>query len=205
MGDVLLQRVRHEPVLIGPMNVGKTTIGTLLAKSFSIPIHSIDAIRERYYLEIGYDTSYADRLLNSKGLWALYQYWKIFEIYALERLFVDYKECVFDLGAGHSVYEDPAQFRRAQRAFSAFKNIILLLPSADIMGSLRALKQRDPSMSVEKHELNLHFLQDPSNRKLATRIIYTDNLTEAEVCKRIIDSCYGGNMSFHDVSSNSLD
>ncbi len=205
MCDVLLPCVRDEPVLIGPMNVGKTTVGTLLAKSFSIPIHSIDAFRERYYLEIGYDTSYADKLLNSKGLWALYQYWKIFEIHALERFFVDFRDCVFDLGAGHSVYEDPAQFRRAQRAFSAFKNVILLVPSADIMGSLRTLKQRDLSMSVEKHELNLHFLQDPSNRKLSTRIIYTDSLTEAEVCKGIIDSCYRGKMTLHDASSNAFD
>lgn len=162
---------RKEIILIGPIGAGKSTVGGLLSESLGIPQVSMDDVRFEYYKEIGYDTDYAATLRQEKGLPALIAYWKPFEVHAVERLLADHRDCVFDLGAGHTVYEDSGLFERVSRALSPFRNVILLLPDPDVELSLDIMERFDPVLQRDR-EINRHFLIHPSNSLLARHTIY---------------------------------
>jgi len=138
-------------ILIGPIGAGKSTLGKLVAAALGLPQISLDDIRFTYYREIGYDDSVAHHRYVTEGFWGLYRYWKPFEAYAVERVLADHVDCVIDLGAGHSVYEDEALFARVRRALAPRQNIILVLPSPDLSTSLSVLRDRRPSLALLCH------------------------------------------------------
>jgi hypothetical protein len=76
--------------------------------------------------------------------------------------------CVFDFGAGHSVYEDPALFARARAALAPFANVVLLLPSPDPDESVLRRRQRDGECADGGLDFHEHFVRHPSNRALAS-------------------------------------
>lgn len=162
---------RNEIILIGPIGAGKSTIGALLAEALGLPQVSMDDLRYEYYQQIGYDPDYADRLRAEQGFPALVAYWKPFEAHAVEQLLRDYRSCLFDLGAGHTVYEDAELFGRVQRALAPFRNVVLLQPDPDVDLSLDIMESYDPVL-VRDREINRHFLTHPSNRLLARHEIY---------------------------------
>jgi shikimate kinase len=167
---------RDEIILIGPIGAGKSTVGGLLAKTLALPQVSLDDVRYDYYREIGYDEEYARQLRAEAGLPALVAYWKPFEAHAVERFLADHHGCVFDLGAGHSVYEDAELFARVQRAMAPFRNVVLLQPDPDVELSLDIMESYDPVL-VRDREINRHFLAHPSNRLLARHVIYWRGLS----------------------------
>lgn len=72
----------------------------MLSEFLHIPQCSADALRWKYYSEIGYDEKFAE-ILEEKGRFiAKYIYWKEFECYAVERILGDHTHCVFDFGPG---------------------------------------------------------------------------------------------------------
>ncbi|MEO7910057.1 MAG: AAA family ATPase, partial [Roseiflexaceae bacterium] len=128
--------MRADIILIGPPGTGKSTVGELLAAKLAWPQCSMDELRWEYYREIGYDSELQKSLWEQQGFDAVMRYWKPFEAHAVERLLGEHRDCrpgcVIDFGAGHSFYEDEAQFARVQQALAPFSNIVLLLPSADL-------------------------------------------------------------------------
>jgi shikimate kinase len=178
--------MRSEPILIGPCCVGKSTVSVLLAESMGVPRVSMDEVRFGYYEEIGYDAAYAERLQAEGGFRAKYEYWKPFEVHAVERMLSDYGACVFDFGGGHSVYEDPVLFARARRALSVFRNVVLLLPFRDAVESVEFLRPRYASPVDPADDINEHFVRHPSNRRLATQVVYTGAREAAEVRDEIL-------------------
>jgi shikimate kinase len=162
-------------ILISPMGAGKSTVGKLLSEKLGLPQYSMDALRFDYYKEIGYDEELAKQLREKKGFSGIYHYWKPFEIYALERLLSEYKNCVIDLGAGHSVYEDDELFTRAQQALAPYNNVVLLLPSSNLEESIQILNDRNCSRPVDTLKFNEHFIKHHSNYDLAKITVYTKN------------------------------
>lgn len=175
-----------EIILIGPIGAGKSTIAELLAQQLDIPNHSLDDLRKEYYAEIGYDAELAETIRERDGVWGLYQYWKPFEIHAVERMLTDYPTGILDFGAGHSVYEDKALFERARLALAERPNVILLLPSPDFDETMRILNEREPDLPDEVRSLNEHFVRHPSNHTLATFTVYTRDKTPEETCEEIL-------------------
>jgi hypothetical protein len=180
--------MRPEIILIGPIGAGKTTVGTLLAEKLQLPRVSLDDVRFDYYKQIGYDEAAAAELERQHGFLALYRHWKPFEAYAVERALAEHARCVFDFGAGHSVYEDAAQFARIRKVLEPFPNVVLLLPSPDPDESVLLLRQRDGECvdgGVDFHE---YFVKHPSNQALAKVTVYTKGKTPEETRDGVLRS-----------------
>src|ERR1041384_6504581 len=124
-------------ILIGPIRAGKSTLGALLAEQLRVPQVSSDELCWSYYQEIEFMHREAP-FLGSDGMIA-----SRYNVHAVERLLADHKNCVIDLGAGHSVYRDEASLARVQKALAPYPNVFLLLPSPDVEESSAILQQRN--------------------------------------------------------------
>jgi shikimate kinase len=178
---------RQDIVLIGPIGAGKSTIGKLLAERLNLPQVAMDDVRFGYYKEIGYDEALADELGRREGFAGKYRYWKPFEIYAVERVLSEHRDCVIDFGGGHSVYEDDAMFDRARWALAPYANVVLLLPSPDLDESVRVLRERHGGPIIDNGlDFDEHFVKHHSNHDLATITIYTKDRTPQQTCDEIL-------------------
>ncbi|WP_414561805.1 MULTISPECIES: shikimate kinase [unclassified Anabaena] len=179
--------MKSDIILIGPIGAGKTTIGTLLASRLGLTQYSMDDLRWNYYFEIGYNEELAKHKRETEGFWGIYQYWKPFEAYAVERLLSSHNQCVIDFGGGHSVYEDAALFQRVQQALAPYPNVVLLLPSPNLDESVQILNERNRYVPDDKANINEHFVRHTSNYQLAKFTVYTKGKTPEETCSEILN------------------
>lgn len=182
--------VREEIILIGPIGAGKSTVGKLLSERLKLPQCSMDEHRWAYYDEIGYNEERANEIRETEGFTGVYKYWKKFEIHAVERILQDHSSCVFDFGAGHSVYENETYLARAKAALHNFSFVILLLPSECPANSMRIINKRNGFEEGSVDELNYHFITHKSNTVLATHIVYTENQSVNDVVNEILSLIY---------------
>ena len=180
-------------ILIGPIGAGKSTIGKLLAQKLELPQVSMDRIRWDYYKEIGWNREDEKQIAENEGFAGVYRYWKQFELYAVERLLKEHQNCVIDFGAGHSVYEDDGDFTRARELLTPYTNVVLLMPSSDLNESVAILNKRNERNTpiINGMEANRFFLTHPSNRELATLVVYTKGKTPSETRDEILTSLVG--------------
>jgi hypothetical protein len=168
-------------ILIGPMRAGKTTLGGLLATKLKHPQSvSLDIVGSLYAEEAGFDPARAAQIRAAEGPLGFFCYSRPFYLYAVERVLQDYPGRVVDLGAGHSVHDDPADFERLQQALAPYPNVVLVLPSPDLDESARILRERAiRSQFLQEireqlgYDLNEYFLRQPSNFTLAKHVVYT--------------------------------
>jgi hypothetical protein len=172
---------RAPVVLIGPLAVGKSTVGAALGASLGVKVCSVDDVRWGYFDQIGYDSAEAARRLAAARTPAeMVAYGQPFEAYAIEQIMARRSSGVIDFGASNSVYDDPVLLARVQAAVSAAR-VVLLLPSEDAATSERLLAARLKAIVQAKGEqlsddllaLNAYFIRHPSNRQLAHEVIYT--------------------------------
>jgi broad-specificity NMP kinase len=183
--------MREEVILIGPMGVGKSTIGTLLSEKLQVQAIGLDDIRWYYYYKQGYNAAYAKSLRQQKGFRkGLYPYWKPFEADSVAAMLADFRECVFHLGAGQSVYEDPVLFAKVQQALQDCAHVVLLIPARDHSESLDYLvnrfKERGRPPDAEMVELLQHFIEHPSNWTLAKHIVFVKDKSPESICEEIL-------------------
>ena len=177
-------------ILVGPVRTGKSTVGKLLSEKLQLPQVSLDDLRWEYYQEIGYDPDIAQKIRKTGGFVALVFYWKLFDAYAVERVLADHRDCVFDFGAGASMYESTEMFARVRKALAPYPNIIMLLPSPDVAKSIQILNERTRDLpGAFGQGLNWHeyFLGQEPYYRLAKHIVYTQGKTPAETCDEIIE------------------
>ena len=92
---------------------------------------------------------------------------------------------MIDFGAG--IYWSRESFERVQRALAPYRNVILLLPSADKTESLRILEERDREPPSDLNfDFNAHFLDQHSYYDLARFTVYTKDKTPDETCAEIL-------------------
>jgi shikimate kinase len=181
-------------ILIGPLGAGKTTVGRLLAEKLALPFCSVDDVRAAYYAQVGYDKTTAAQLAASdQGFWGALRYSKPFEARMVELILAD-QHGVIDFGASNSVYEEAELLERVEKALSPHPNVILLLPAPEVDESAAILRDRLTRMltaagrdfTEDLFELNEYFLRQPSNRRLAKQVIYTQDKTPETICAELV-------------------
>lgn len=172
-------------ILIGPVGVGKSTVGQLLSDKLGIPQASLDDERWQIYSEIGYDFEVADQLMENEGFLGIYRYWKPFEAYSVKKVLEKYPHHIHDFGAGQSVYEDEQLFQQVSDLLEPYPHVVLLMPTEDRNESLEILKKRN------EFPFNDLFVLNESNYKLAKCTVYTEGKTPEQTCDEIIAKLRG--------------
>jgi shikimate kinase len=184
---VRLDHTSADLFLLGPVGAGKTTIGRLLAQQLQRPQASLDGLRWRYYQEIGYDEAEQKRIMAAEGLAGVLDYWKRFDLHAIERLLAEHRDCIVDFGAGQTVFEGEAELARLQELFAPYPNVFLLLPAPDPDESVVILRQRmRQRTAVQGIELNRFLINTYLAQGLASLVVYTEQKTVAETRDEII-------------------
>lgn len=172
--------MKKDIILIGPVGVGKSTVGTLLSEKLGIPQASLDELRWQIYEEAGYDAQHADTLFENEGFLGIYKYWKPFEALSVAKALALYPGHIHDFGAGQSVYEEPHLLKQVRDLLSPYPNVVLLLPCEDKKEALEILAKRT------EFEHNSLFLDNTCNEELAKIVVYTNGKTPDETCDEII-------------------
>lgn len=172
-------------ILIGAMGVGKSTIGKLLASRLDLPQVSMDKLRWEYYKETDWSEKRQEDIRGKEGFSGVYKYWKRYDVYAVERLLQDHKNCVIDFGAGHSIYENSYDLARVSELLAPYGNVVLLLPSPDLDESISILKDRHAD-TINGVEVIEYLVSHPSTRELAELTIFTENRTPREIMDEIL-------------------
>ena len=175
-------------VLIGPVSVGKSTVGRVLAEKLTLPLVSMDAHRFDYYRELGYDEEFARKIRVEEGPEGVYRYWKVFDAYSVERLLEDHRGWVIDMGAGSTICEFTDQLERVGAALAPYPNVVLLLPYESREKSLSFLNERT-GHSDEDRNANWHFVRHKSNYELAKRTVLVADRTPEEVAGDVLEAC----------------
>ena len=174
-------------LLLGPDHAGKTTLGKLLAAHLGLPLHHLWKFAGDYRKERGYSDDAAQEAWKNGGNDGLYHYYQPFEAHAIERAVKDHPDCILELGAPQSVYDDPALFERVRTALEPYDNIVLILPTPDVDESLEILRKREETI-FEGMEINEHFVRHPSNALLAKQVVYTEGKTPEETCEDLLNA-----------------
>ncbi len=175
---------RLDPVLIGPPEVGKSTVGALLAQSLGVKHWEHDRLRLGYYEEIGFDMALNKRLYAEQGWAVMFAYWQAFAPHSVER-FAASCHGVLDTGGGSPVSLHPVLFDRIRAAFAPFRNVVLLMPDPDVDRSLEILAQHVEQ--TEMLRINQRYLMESGCfERLATRVVYTGTRSASEVHDEVL-------------------
>ncbi len=172
-------------ILMGPVSIGKTTTGKLLAKKLGCSFTSLDDLEQDYTRPLGYNHAHAMRLADSEGLFPYYEYRRSFFEEAVIQFLSDHQEGVLELGGGHPVLPAGANQQRVNNALSPFKNIFLLMPYPEIDQSLKFLRKRQ-KLNKGRDDLNALYFKDNTFFELAKSVIYTADKSPAAVVDEIL-------------------
>ncbi len=180
-------------ILIGPMYVGKSTLGNLIAKKFSLPFVSVDEMSDSYYLAMGVEEEELKKKKNSDNFLDFINLVRPYEVKIAAQIVYEYSDSVISFGAGHSYTSDSKDMSLLMEIKASTPNIFLLLPSNESDKSRKILDERidkDVEFSRELREskkyLNIQFIESKSNREFAHHIIYTENKYPEDCVAEII-------------------
>jgi hypothetical protein len=184
---------RWQPVFIGPVGVGKSTVSTIVAEVLGERCVQLDEIAMEYYrVAPDFDPVEHTRLSDTEGFVAAYRYWEPAVAYSLERFVAEHTDAVLDLGAGHTCFLDRSLADRAQAALEPFTNVVLLLPDEDPDVSAGVIRRR---LAAERDGFDWmadgvdfvhHWLTSDQNRLLADHVVYAHADPPDVVAERVI-------------------
>lgn len=191
---VIAAKQRYEIILIGPPCVGKTEVGKLVAKQLCTQSVSLDDYAKRFYEQEGFTKQRFTKIEETKGYPVALFDLEPALVGAVARILDAHKNCVFDLGAAHTVLSKHALSIEMAKILEPFLNIVLLMPSLDHAQSLRILRQRNNEMRSRDWiypdvDLLKYWVTNNQNWDLATRIVPTKDLSLQKISEQVIEIC----------------
>lgn len=184
---------RLEPVFLGPVCVGKTTVSKLVSQELGLPRVELDEVAMPYYGACpDFDPDEYNRLIEEEGFVAGYRHWEPALAFAVQRLVEDYPGTVLDLGAGHTCYLDPTHLTTVRRALEPFTNTILLLPDPDPEGSVEIIRERcgqtRDGMTWIHDDVDFirYWVTSGQNQELAQHVLFTRDSTPEQMARRVL-------------------
>lgn len=170
-------------VLIGPMNVGKSTTAAWIARALRAPRLSLDDRGQPWYRDK--QAAYRESMTFPASDPNNGRLFKLAEAQSVEQCLRSADKTIIDFGAGHSVYDHSDHFEMVRSALVGH-NVVLLLPSIDLEISRLTLYERC-RYDLAAYDLTNKLLDNPSNRKLAQTVVYTNGKTPIEVANEILE------------------
>ncbi|CAN5783149.1 hypothetical protein BH18ACT2_BH18ACT2_18750 [soil metagenome] len=180
--------VHFTVALIGPVAVGKSTVGSLLATRVGRPFIDLDEIAERYYDAAAMPVGELVDRAALVGMHAAHRWWQPARVLAVEQALVHHRGAVIALGAGHSHFEDDEYAQRVAAAL-ADALVVLLLPHDDPCVGRTILAQRcrdDDRPNWDAAGLLVEWLESSQNRRLADVLVVVGSDTPTRVVQRIV-------------------
>ncbi len=170
-------------LLMGPIGVGKTSVGRELALRTGKRFVEMDEEKKRIYEQIGFSLQKCEEKYKKYGIIGWYQYQKPFELYSVKIVLEENDDAIVDFGGGHSVYDNEAQTREFLGLMRLQKHSFLLMPYEDVEKSLELLSKRNEK---DDTELNRIFINSATSRQAAKHIIYIGEKTILEIVDEIL-------------------
>jgi shikimate kinase len=170
-------------ILIGPQNVGKSTTAQWIVHISRVGRLSLDDHRQPWSREnqAAFKEARSIPPSNPKNR----TLFKLAEAQSVQQCVRSTDRTVIDFGAGHSVYDESEHFEMVQSALVGH-HVILLLPSIDVEISRLSLHERC-GYDIGKCDLANFCLDNPSNRKLAHAVVYTNGKNPIEVANEVLE------------------
>lgn len=166
-------------VVIGPVAVGKTTVGRALAERLGRRFVDVDDdVAEAVYDELGmgYDVLFARA--DRDGAVAAYRWWEPALVAAAERALRDHTGAVIAFGAGHAHF---TQRPHADRVATLLEEatVVLLRAHADDDRAIelvraRSISERDHDWCYGDVDYIADWVRSDQNRRLADLEVVTD-------------------------------
>jgi shikimate kinase len=184
------EKHRRSILLIGPMGVGKSTIGEALARHYGLPLVALDDLRKELYAKMpGYSRDEERSIYESNG--DLHTYYEPFETQQIEWVLDRDEPSVFDFGGGHTVKSEK-YFQRILVSFAPYENVIFLTISPNNEKTIHELHFEsregiDSRILNQYNLLNRTIIDSECNAKLAKHVVYRNEKTVDETLIEIIN------------------
>jgi shikimate kinase len=186
-------------VLIGPVAVGKSTVGPLVAERLGRAFVDLDDVaHERYYDEVDGGVARLIEHAIADGFVAASAWWQPTRVHAVRRVLADHPGAVIAFGAGHSHYEDDEHAAAVASALDGAV-VVFLVPSDDVDAATELLRARciaergeDQDWRYPERDFLHDWVASVQNRRLSDAVVHTSTRSPIEVADAVVtayESC----------------
>ena len=167
-------------IILGPLNVGKSTLAKILAQKLDMPRCCLDDIQWAYLAETDFEHEKAKSLIRS-DLEEFRRYTNPYLVSVVQRAIHEHPSHIIDFGAGHTAFDESDHIELIKSILLPVTRVLLLMPSSDIDVCLSSLPGPADGM-----RMNPTFIEHPLKHELANHVIYTLDKNPAEVADEAI-------------------
>lgn len=185
---------RTEPVLIGPVCTGKSSVARCLAEAYGLERHDLDTVMNEYFGRSPcFDADTYNTLMDRDGAAAAYEYSGDALVWSLRQYLSDNSGGVFDIGAGYTSHRRQELNVQTRAALGQFRDVVLLMPDRDPERSLDILRTRlgevrGHSWTLDGFDYLRFWVTSGHYEALASLVVYSDSRTPEAVAEEIAAS-----------------